>query len=133
MADTARPLAVPADEVISRWHRDSIRGAWWALRVLYTTRRSLRRGELATTVASPPALRWGATRGVEGILRRRPQTCLERSLVLQRWLASHGKRHEVVIGVSLNDKEFSAHAWLDYESGRPDVQKFHELLRMPAL
>jgi hypothetical protein len=69
---------------------------------------------------------------VSALLRRRPSsTCLERALVRQRWLASHGSRRDVVIAVQAPDDAFQAHAWVD---GDPDEQEgsFHELLRLPA-
>jgi hypothetical protein len=107
------------------------RAAVWALRALAVTRwRLRRRGLQRTTVPPPPALPAGATRGVEAILRRAPATCLERSLVRQRWLASHGRQVDVVIGVSVADG-FGAHAWLD---GDPDplAERYHELKRIAA-
>ena len=52
-----------------------------------------------THVLPPPRLPAGARRGVMAILRRRPSTCLERALVLQRWDAAHGAASDVVIGV----------------------------------
>jgi hypothetical protein len=65
------------------------------------------------------------------VLRRRPSTCLERALVLQRWEAAHGAGADVVIGVPRHSEDFVAHAWLD---GMPDGQAahYHELLRIPA-
>jgi hypothetical protein len=45
--------------------------------------------------------------------RLRP-SCLERSLVVQRWLAAHGIARDVVVGTHGGPSgEFSAHAWLD--------------------
>ena len=64
------------------------------------------------------------------VLDRGPDTCLTRALVLQRWYASHGRRHDVVIGVAGPGTEFEAHAWLDGdETGAGD--RFTELLRRP--
>jgi hypothetical protein len=49
-------------------------------------------------------------------LRLRRATCLERSLVLQRWLFAAGQPHDVLIGVSPTEGSVEAHAWLDYEA-----------------
>jgi hypothetical protein len=41
-------------------------------------------------------------------------TCLESALVRQRWLAAHGERRDIVIGVPANGlHDEPAHAWLD--------------------
>lgn len=64
---------------------------------------------------APPALSDGAIRGVYAVLRRRHVTCLERSLVLQRWLAAHGDSRAVIIGVTRPGDDFHAHAWLEGE------------------
>jgi hypothetical protein len=65
------------------------------------------------------------------VLCRRPHTCLERALVLQRWEAMQGRPVEVIIGVDGSSAEFRAHAWLE---GDPDNDggSFRELMRLPA-
>jgi hypothetical protein len=41
-------------------------------------------------------------------------TCLESALVRQRWLAAHGDRRDIVIGVPTNGiRDQPAHAWVD--------------------
>jgi hypothetical protein len=108
-----------------------LRAALWTAHALVVTRRRLRRlGLERTTVPEPPVLPRRATRGVAAVLRRAPSTCLERSLVRQRWLASQGRRVDVLIGVTAADA-FEAHAWLD---GDPDpaAARYHELKRIPA-
>jgi hypothetical protein len=60
------------------------------------------------------------------VLRRLEPSCLERALVLQRWLAARGDPREVVIGVTAPDAHFEAHAWLDGESPR----EFREIARV---
>jgi hypothetical protein len=106
----------------------TLRAAWWTWRSLRGTRRRLRRAAYDTvTVTAPPALPDGAIRGVHAVLRRTDPTCLERSLVLQRWLASHGVAQQVVIGVSAPDASFAAHAWLD---GEAPVPPYRELTRL---
>jgi hypothetical protein len=61
------------------------------------------------------------------VLRRLEPSCLERALVLQRWLAAHGEPRVVVIGVTAA-QDFRAHAWLD---GEP-APGFHEIARVGA-
>ena len=91
------------------------RGALWAARALVAARRQLRARPLGEVrVGAPPALPSRAERGVTAVLRRGRASCLERSLVLQRWHAAHGERHDVVIGVT-GPADFLAHAWLDGE------------------
>lgn len=110
----------------------ALRAAWWAERELRRARRSLREdGVAAARVADPPRLPLRAGRGVRAVLRRRPNTCLERALVLQSWLAAHGDPREVVIGVRGPGDAFRAHAWVD---GVPDgdVEAFEEIMRLPA-
>jgi hypothetical protein len=41
-------------------------------------------------------------------------TCLESALVRQRWLAAHGERRDIVIGILATGlRDQPAHAWLD--------------------
>jgi hypothetical protein len=95
----------------------TLRAAWWTWRSLRTTRRRLRSTPYTLVgVAAPPVLPASAGRGVHAILRRTEPTCLERSLVLQRWRASHGDQRDVVIGVTAPGAGFAAHAWLDDEA-----------------
>lgn len=42
-------------------------------------------------------------------------TCLERSLILQRWMLSIGRSHDVLIGAKSPQETTVAHAWLDHE------------------
>ena len=48
-------------------------------------------------------------------LEWRGATCLERSLILQRWLIASGRPHDVLIGVQRPGDSVVAHAWLDHE------------------
>lgn len=105
------------------------RAAVWTRRSLQRTRHQLQNGLLhGLAVPAPPRLRPSAERGVYGVLRRVPSTCLERAFVLQRWRLAHGDSREVVIGVSMRD-DFRAHAWLDGEQDRL-ASDYHELLRV---
>jgi hypothetical protein len=67
---------------------------------------------------------------VHAVLERRDSTCLERALVLQRWLAAQGSRHEVIIGVKPGDTKLDAHAWLDFEAEDPGNATYRELTRI---
>jgi hypothetical protein len=110
----------------------TLRAAAWAVRALRRARRDLaRHGLEGARVSPPPSLPAHARRGVLAVIRRRPNTCLERALVLQRWEAAHGAGADVVIGVPGRCEDFVAHAWLE---SMPDAQVggYHELLRIPA-
>jgi hypothetical protein len=110
----------------------SLRAAAWALLALRRARRDLAaHGLQGVWVASPPRLPASARVGLLAVVGRRPSTCLERALVLQRWEADHGVPSDVVIGVRGASDNFQAHAWLE---GMPDTgpHAFHEILRLPA-
>jgi hypothetical protein len=118
-----------------RRHRidiSTLRAALWTLTAVRQTRRTLRRGGVRSVQLSwPPQLPATAGRGVRGVLTRSRATCLERSLVLQRWELAQGRPRAVIIGVRAPGAAFTAHAWLD---GAPDrlACGFHELMRIPA-
>jgi hypothetical protein len=78
---------------------------------------------------APPSLPDGAARGVLAVLRRTSPTCLERALVLQRWLVAHGISRDVIIGVTAPAAGFAAHAWLE---GDEDGREYAELAQLPA-
>jgi hypothetical protein len=116
--------------MIRRLDLPTLRAAFWTLRALRVTRHQLRRGTIeGVEIPSPPALPGTAIRGVRAVLRRLPNTCLERSLILQRWLRTFGSAPDVVVGVSGPTPNFKAHAWLD---GEVDGEQFEELLRLGA-
>lgn len=54
-------------------------------------------------------------------------TCLERSLIMQRWMLAIGRPHDVLIGVKSPRETTIAHAWLDHE----DSRGHHVLMRLP--
>ncbi|MGH3625902.1 MAG: lasso peptide biosynthesis B2 protein [Sciscionella sp.] len=109
---------------------DSLRGAWWALRALRTTRRALSRGEIRRiAVPNPPPTPAGTIGAVDAVLQRMQSTCLERALVRQRWLAAHGEPRAVAIGVTPPSQGFLAHAWLVGEDD-PLADRFHEFTRL---
>ena len=107
----------------------TLRAAWWTDRALRRARGDLRDGELREVrLPAPPRLPPAAERGVHAVLRRRGHSCLERSLVLQRWLAAHGDARDVVIGTT-GVAGFKAHAWLDGDE--EGAARFVELSRLP--
>jgi hypothetical protein len=111
----------------SRLDPAALRGAWWALRAVRRARRELRaRPVAAVRLPAPPGIPAGGDRGVQAVLRRLEPSCLERALVLQRWLAARGERRAVVIGVTATDPVFRAHAWLDGEI----APGFEEIMRV---
>lgn len=110
----------------------TLRAAWWTIRALGETRRALRRkGINGFRLDPPPSLPRSAMSGVRAAIRLTRPTCLERSLVLQRWLGSHGPSPDVVIGVGRRNDVFRAHAWLEGESDGDGDGDFHELTRIP--
>jgi hypothetical protein len=109
----------------------NLRAAWWTAHALRQARRQLRRDGVNVRLSPPIRASRQATRGVYAILRRQPNTCLERALVLQRWLASLGEGHDVIVGVSRPGPDFEAHAWLDFErTDDPSEFSYQELLRL---
>ena len=121
-------LAAP---LTARWSWSTFRAALWAHVSLRVTARRLSKRGITAEVPAPPHLMAGSRRGVEAVLRRSSPTCLERSLVLQRWLFQHGVPCEVVIGVKRGASGVQAHAWLDVEQGQELVREFTEIHRLP--
>lgn len=120
-------LTVPRLSTIRSLDVPTLRAACWTLGALRRTRRALRTLPVdEVVVRMPPPLPAHAGRGVHAILRRVPNTCLERALVLQQWLSEQGDVRDVVIGVT-GQESFRAHAWLE---GEPTRQEFHELTRL---
>jgi hypothetical protein len=67
---------------------------------------------------------------VRVVLSREEPSCLERALVLQRWLIAHGDPRDVVVGTNGSPSgEFTAHAWLDGEALPPE-RGYTELIRL---
>jgi hypothetical protein len=116
-----------------RYSPDNLRAAWWGMRTAARTRRRLRSGGLdeAHPAPAPPDLPPDAERGVRAALRRRGHTCLVDSIVLQAWLAAHGDRRDLIVGVRKPGEEFGAHAWLEGDPPHSEGP-FHELLRREA-
>ncbi|MBY6539457.1 lasso peptide biosynthesis B2 protein [Rhodococcus sp. BP-349] len=115
-----------------RWSPHTVRAAWWVCRAYYFASRDLKTDGVRTVVRPPPDLPAGARRGVDAALRRLDPTCLQRSLIKQRWLAGHGVSADVMIGVDKSDATFAAHAWLDYESTYESNRFYRIIHRIPA-
>lgn len=132
MAAAEPPPITPSST--PRFSRANLRGAWWAWSAARrTTARLKSEGfEAALRLSPPPGdLPAEGTRGVRAALNRTHQTCLVRSIVMQRWLAAHGHRRDLIVGVKRPGEEFGAHAWLEGEPPHEDGP-FHELMRHPA-
>jgi len=109
-----------------------LRAAWWAVFALRKLRGDISEQGLETQVTRPPELAFDGLRGVEAVLRRRHATCLERSLIIQRWLIAHGSSHEVLIGVNGGADRIEAHAWIDRYDPAPQGEGFLVLTRVAA-
>lgn len=91
-----------------------LRAALWAWLALRQVRRQLEADVVRPIIKSPPALSATAGVGVMGVLSRTSPTCLEGALVRQHWMACHGDRRDVVIGVPRSGfGDTPAHAWVD--------------------
>ena len=95
----------------------------WAEDSLFGLRRKLPTAGLKIKLSPPPRARGWMTPGVERWLSYRRATCLERSLVMQRWLAALEEPRDLLIGVGASTTTgvaagagtVIAHAWLDGE------------------
>lgn len=117
---------------LPRFNIQVLRAAFWTARACRTTRKALPVSGVNTVVDPPASLPVGSRRGVDAVLRRLSPTCLERSLVQQRWLASHGVDAEVVIGVHRESSDFKAHAWLDHETNSALLAQYSIIHRLQA-
>jgi len=108
-----------------------LRAAFWAWRSLGHVRRQLVAGVVRPTLNAPPPLPGDAGIGVMAVLTRCSPTCLEGALVRQHWLAYHGDRRDVVIGLPQSGfGDTPAHAWVD-GTDRPSALQYIELHRLP--
>jgi hypothetical protein len=113
---------------LKAWH--VVVGFAWGVRAVRTARSQLRRGGLSVSLPHPPAISVTGIRGVRLAARILRATCLERSLVLQRWHLAHGREVAVVIGVANEHDTTIAHAWLEGEE-RTEEWPYVELTRVP--
>lgn len=117
---------------LPKWNVQVLRAALWAAKACRETRKALSTSGVNTEVRVPASLPIGSRRGVDAVLRRLSPTCLERSLVKQRWLASHGVDAEVIIGVRRESTDFTAHAWLDHETNKKLLAQYSIIHRLPT-
>jgi transglutaminase superfamily protein len=118
--------------LLRRLDLPTLRAAWWAARAMRGLRRDLRSLGLRARVPVPPPLPADAVRGVRGIADLSHATCLERSLLLQRWLVAHGQAHDVLVGVGPSARDFEAHAWIEGYDPDEAGAGFEVLTRVPA-
>jgi hypothetical protein len=99
---------------VNRLRVTNLRAAWWAIRTARRTRRLLEAEGLDAALVPPPPPRLPARaeRGVRGALRRWKESCLVNAIVLQAWEAAHGRRRDLLVGIT-GPGDFSAHAWLE--------------------
>lgn len=104
----------------------------WSCAAVGTVRAVLRRdGGVRAPVPPPPMVPPRAVRGVRWGLALRRATCLERSLVMQRWLVAHGIERDVLIGVAKDGGRTLAHAWIAGQEALND-REYVEMTRVPA-
>ena len=111
----------------------TLRAAWWTSRSLWRLRIDLRANGLHAELTAPPRLPSTAIRGVTVTARYLRATCLERSLLLQKWLLAQGRPYTLVIGVPAPGAEpFIAHAWLEGHDRPDDDAAYSQLVRLNA-
>lgn len=93
----------------------------WTELSLRGLQRDLADRRIATTVPPPYLVSPLATVAARAWLRVRRATCLQRSLIMQRWLFAAGESRDVLVGVASSSpvatgSPISAHAWLDHEA-----------------
>ncbi len=134
VSPSGSPGRAPRRRLLQRGRWSQLRAAWWAWRALNSVRRDLADRPL-DQVQPPPAPRGGpqSRRAVRAVLRRRGASCLEQSLVTQRWLARQHVEVDLVVGVTAPGAGFRAHAWLATDH---DAEHSHatmtEILRRPT-
>ena len=118
-------------DYLGKFHPSVLAGALWATLAAFVVHRRLEKLGLKATVPRPPRLSRRAGRGVAGALRRLEPTCLEKALVQQAWLSSHGVLKEVVIGLPPDGMHKDpAHAWVD-GIDQLSPARYLELHRLP--
>ena len=100
------------------------RGALWTLQSRVAVRKQLRlSGVRDVQLPRPPSARPKDRRVTVLLLRSVTATCLERSLVLQRFDASAGVPRALIIGVTAPQRGFRAHAWLEGEHADAELKE----------
>lgn len=67
---------------------------------------------------------------MEAVLRVRRATCLERSFIVQRWLLSQGRKHDILVGVAGGVQTLAAHAWVDSYDAEDQGEGYRVLTRV---
>ncbi|MDQ8046077.1 MAG: lasso peptide biosynthesis protein [Solirubrobacteraceae bacterium] len=105
----------------------------WARSAVAAMRRQVRTDGLDVTVIAPTSVAPGTLRGARIALRLDRASCLERSLVIQRWWAANGVSLDVIVGVRhprLTEGDL-AHAWVDrYDADCSD--RYPEIRRVKS-
>ena len=110
---------------------DTVRAITWAAASRVRARRFVHVSGLQGLALKPaPPLGLEHARTVGRVLTATRATCLVRSAVLQRWLADNGRSVDLVVGVTPPSKGFKAHAWLDLEAERHNLQSFSVIARV---
>jgi hypothetical protein len=108
-------MNTPLADALDRFRAARLVGRWAYLQLRYLRTEASRKTGLDVRLPASP--RTGSLRGIRSlsfVLARGRATCLERSLIVQRFLADRGRSHDVVVGVQRNALgAFEAHAWLE--------------------
>lgn len=106
--------------------------AAWAMLSVVVVRRRLRQHGVHAVCPRPPGLPRSAGSGVQAVLTRLSPTCIERALISQAWLLSHGEPRDVIVGVPTEGMgEHSAHAWIAGSEPASEA-RYVEILRLAA-
>jgi hypothetical protein len=110
----------------------------WALGFAWAWREAPRvrdrlgtQGGVKVAVSAPPTASPSGIRGVGLGLSLRRASCLERSLIVQRWYLSQGRSRPMLIGIAREGASTVAHAWLEGEERR-NKHEYLEMTRVEA-
>ena len=111
----------------------AVAGARWARHSVAVIRAEVRQSGLEVQVPSPSVAGPGSLRGARVALRIQGASCLERSLVIQRWWASNDVALDVIVGVRHPTRHDGApgHAWVEFFD-EDCSDRFAEIRRVSA-
>lgn len=111
----------------------AVAGARWARSSVGAIRADVRRDGLGVVVPPPTVTGPGSLKGARAALRMQRASCLERSLVIQRWWASNDVALDVIVGVRhpTRHEGAPAHAWVEYYD-EDWSDRFAEIRRVAA-